>query len=78
MGIQANGWTYFPWASRRVRQVAALYTINEKKDIPKDTINVTLDVKSLYINIPNHEKIEVVKSALERLLGKIIILNINK
>ena len=38
--------------------------INETKDINKDTILVTLDVKSLYTNIPNHEGIEAVKSAL--------------
>ena len=38
--------------------------INETKDINKDTILVTLDVKLLYTNIPNHEGIEAVKSAL--------------
>ena len=38
--------------------------INETKDINKDTILVTLDVKSLYTNIPNHEGIEAVKSTL--------------
>ena len=38
--------------------------IDETKDINKDTILVTLDVKSLYTNIPNHEGIEVVKSVL--------------
>ena len=37
---------------------------NETKDIHKDTILVTLDVKALYTNIPNHEGIEAVKSAL--------------
>ena len=38
--------------------------INETKDVNKDTILVTLDVKSLYTNIPNHEGIEAAKSAL--------------
>ena len=38
--------------------------INETKDINKDTILVTLDDKSLYTNIPNHEGIEAVKSTL--------------
>ena len=32
----------------------------------KDTIFVTLDVKSLYTNIPNHEGIEAVKSFISR------------
>ena len=31
------------------------------KDISKDSILVTLDVKALYTNIPNHEDIEAVK-----------------
>ena len=38
--------------------------INETKDINKHTILVTLDVKSLYTNILNHEGIEAVKRAL--------------
>ena len=38
--------------------------INKTKDTNQDTILVTLDVKSPYINIPNHEGIEAVKSAL--------------
>ena len=41
-----------------------IYRINETKDIHKDTILVTLDVKSLYTNIPNLEGIETVKSVL--------------
>ena len=40
------------------------------KDINKDTILVTLDVKSLYTNIPNHEGIEAVKSALNSVSQK--------
>ena len=46
--------------------------INEAKDIKKDTILVTLDVKSLYTNIPNHEGIEAVKSALNSVSQKLI------
>ena len=34
--------------------------INETKDMNKDTILITLDVKSLYTSIPNHEGIEAV------------------
>ena len=41
--------------------------INETKDINKDTIVVTLDVRSLYTNILNRERIEAVKSALKSL-----------
>ena len=44
--------------------------INETKDINKDTILVTLDVKSLYTNIPNHEGIEAVKRALNSISQK--------
>ena len=38
--------------------------INEIKDITKDKILVTLDVKLLYTKNSNHEGIEAVKSAL--------------
>ena len=34
------------------------------KDTSKDSILVTLDVKALYTNIPNHKGIEAVKEAL--------------
>ena len=34
------------------------------KDISKDSILVTLDVKALYTNIPNHEAVETVKETL--------------
>ena len=34
------------------------------KDTSKDSILVTLDVKALYTNIPNHETIEAVKNTL--------------
>ena len=44
--------------------------INETKDMNKDTILVTLDVKSLYTNIPNHEGTEAVKSALNSVSQK--------
>ena len=44
--------------------------INETKDINKDTILVTLDVKSLYTNILNHEGIEAVKRALNSVSQK--------
>ena len=44
--------------------------INETKDINKDTIRVTLHVKSLYTNIPNHEGIEAVKTALNSVSQK--------
>ena len=38
--------------------------INRVENTTKDTFLVTLDVKSLYINIPNHEGIETAKEAL--------------
>ena len=44
--------------------------INETKDINKHTILVTLDVKSLYTNILNHEGIEAVKRALNSVSQK--------
>ena len=44
--------------------------ISETIDINKDTILVTLDVKSLYTNISNHEGIEAVKSALNSVSQK--------
>ena len=44
--------------------------INETKDINKDTILVTLEVKSLYINIPNGQGIEALKSALNSVSQK--------
>ena len=44
--------------------------INKTKDINKDTILVTLNVKSLYTNIPNHEGIETLKSALNSVSKK--------
>ena len=44
--------------------------MNETKIINKNTILVTLDVKSLYTNIPNHEEIEAVKSALNSVSQK--------
>ena len=34
------------------------------KDTSKESILVTLDVKALYTNIPNHEGIEAVKETL--------------
>ena len=44
--------------------------INETKDINKDTILVTLDIKSLDTNVPNHEGIEAVKSTLNSVSQK--------
>ena len=42
----------------------------------KDTILVTLDVKSLYTNIPNHEGIEAVKSTLNSTSQKPIAMEV--
>ena len=44
--------------------------VNETKNINKDTVLVTLDLKSFYNNIPNHEGIEAVKSALNSVSQK--------
>ena len=44
--------------------------IIETKYINKDAIIVTLDVRSLYTNIPNHERIGTVKSALNSISRK--------
>ena len=46
--------------------------INETKDINEDKIVVTLDVKLLYTNIPNHEGIEAVKILLNFISQKLI------
>ena len=45
--------------------------INEAKDVNKETI-LKLDVKSLYSNIPNHEGIVAVKSALNSVFQELI------
>ena len=42
----------------------------------KDTILVTLDVKSLYTNIPNHEGIEAVKNTLNSTSQKPIAMEV--
>ncbi len=39
---------------------------NLPQQLPKDTILVTMDVRSLYTNIPNQEGIDAVKSYLEK------------
>ena len=44
--------------------------LNETKDTNEDTVLVTLDVKSLYTNILNHEGTEAVKSALNSVSQK--------
>ena len=44
--------------------------INETKDVNKETNLVTLDIKSLYTNISNHERIETVKSTLNSVSQK--------
>ena len=46
--------------------------INETKDINEDTILVTLDVKSIYTKIPNHEGTEARKSTLNSVSQKSI------
>ena len=39
--------------------------INEVENITEETFLVSLDVKFLYTNIPNHEGIQAAKEALE-------------
>ena len=43
-----------------------LKKLEKVKDIPQESLLVTLDVKSLYINVPNNEDIKAVKEPYER------------
>ena len=40
--------------------------LEKVKDIPQESLLVTLDVKSLYINIPNNKGIKAVKTSHEK------------
>ena len=40
--------------------------LEKVKDIPQESLLVTLDVKSLYTNIPNNEGIKEVKESFEK------------
>ena len=44
--------------------------ISKVKENAKDSIIVTMDVISLYTNIPNHEGIEAVKKVLNKQVGR--------
>ena len=50
--------------------------INETKDINKGAIVLTLDIKSLYANILNHERIEAVTSGLNSLFQESIAMKV--
>ena len=49
-----------------------LNNIKNRDNLPKDTYLVTLDVKSLYTNIPKSEGITAVKRSLERHLKRTV------
>ena len=40
--------------------------LEKVKDIPQESLLVTLDIKSLYTNIPNNEGIKEVKESFEK------------
>ena len=43
-----------------------LKKLEKVKDIPQESLLVTLDIKSLYTNIPNNKGIKVVKESYEK------------
>ena len=47
------------------------------QDCARDTILVSMDVKSLYTNIPNHEGIEAVKEKLNSQSEKPMVIKVN-
>ena len=49
-----------------------LKKLEKVKDIPQDSLLVTLDVKSLYTNIPNNEGIKAVKESYEKYKEKTV------
>ena len=49
-----------------------LNKLNLVNDIPKDSILVTMDVKSLYTNIPNNQGIAAVKNAYDKYQNKTV------
>ena len=49
-----------------------LNKIDTANNIPANFLLVTIDVKSLYMNIPNSEGISVVKAAYESYLEKLV------
>ena len=46
--------------------------LNRIEEVPEDSLLVSLDVKSLYTNIPNNEGIKAVKEAYDRLSSKTV------
>ena len=49
-----------------------LKKLEKVKDIPQESLLVTLDVKSLYTNIPNNEGIKAVKRSYEKCKEKTV------
>ena len=49
-----------------------LRKLEKVKDIPQESLLVTLDVKSLYTNIPNNESIKAVKESYEKYKEKTV------
>ena len=49
-----------------------LKKLEKVKDIPQESLLVTLDVKSLYINIPNNKGIKAVKESHEKYQEKTV------
>ena len=47
--------------------------INQTEEVPEDSLLVTLDVKSLYYNIPNNEGIKQVKEDYDKHPNKIVL-----
>ena len=46
--------------------------LEKVKDIPQESLLVTLDIKSLYTNIPNNEGIKAVKESFEKYKEKTV------
>ena len=46
---------------------------NQVEEVPENSLLVTLDVKSLYTNIPNNEGIKAVKEAYDKHPNKTVL-----
>ena len=77
----ANIWKYVDYHTQPIVQEILSYVKNTQdflkilekvKDIPQESLLVTLDVKSLYANIPNNEGIKAIKEPYEKYKEKTV------